>query len=87
MQSFIGMVQGVELLWDQGVCTSFNLAERWSPPLSLHPLPSLIVTVPICLLQLKEGHGKLESIPYKQEMGSTERLLCPGALEGPTWFQ
>ena len=25
-------------------------------------------------------------MPYKQEMGDTERLLCPEALEGPIQF-
>ena len=62
-------------------CTIVSLA------LSLHPLPSLISN---CLNLSFETQGRswrLESIPYKQEMGDTERLLCPGAPQGPAGFQ
>ena len=59
----------------------------WSPPLSLHPLPSLISSSSNLPFATQGRSWGLESIPYKQETGSTERLLCPGALEGPTWFQ
>ena len=53
-----------------------------APPLSLHPLPSLISN---CLNLPFGSQGRswrLESVPYKQGTGDTERLPCPGAPTG-----
>ena len=49
------------------------------PPWSLHALPSLITD---CLNLLFGAQGmswRLKPIPPKQEMGDTEKLVCPGA--------
>ena len=62
---------------------SFNLASGSflaSPPLSLHPLPSL-ATVPICPLEPREGHGGWSLFPIYKKWG-TERLPCPGGPRG-----
>ena len=50
-----------------------------APPLSLHPLPSLISNCLNLPLGTQGSSGRLEFITYKQEMGDTEGLLCPGA--------
>ena len=57
-------------------------------PLSLHPLPSLISNCLNLPFGTQEGHGGwMKPISCNQEMGDTERLLCPGAPQGPAWFQ
>ena len=39
-------------------------------------------------LELGEGHGGwMNPISYNQEMGDTERLLCPGAPQGAAGYQ
>ena len=55
--------------------------------LSLHPLPSLISNCLNLPFGTQGRSWRLESVPYKQEMGDTERLTwCPGAPQGPAWF-
>ena len=56
-------------------------------PLFLHPLSSLISSCLNLPFGPQGRSWKLESIPYKYEMGDMERLLCPGAPQGPAWFQ
>ena len=58
-----------------------------APPLSLHPLPSLISNCLNLPFGTQERSWRLESVPYKQEMGNTERLPCPGAPQRPARFQ
>ena len=50
---------------------------------SLHWLPA----VWILAIGTQGTSGRLKSIPSKQEMGDTERLLCPGTPQGPPRFQ
>ena len=57
-----------------------------APPLSLHPLPSLIINYLNLLIGTQGRSGRLETVPYKQETGDTERLLYPGAPQCPAWF-
>ena len=57
------------------------------PALSLHLLSSLIRSW-TCPLELREGLGGwMKPVFYSQEMGVTERILCPGAPRGPTRYQ
>ena len=57
------------------------------PYLHIPPLPQL-ATVWIFSLELREGHGGcMKPISCNQEMGDTERLLCPGAPQGPSRYQ
>ena len=58
-----------------------------APPLSLHPLRSLISNCLNLPFGTQERSGRLESVPYKQGMGDMERLPCPGAPQGPVQFQ
>ena len=54
------------------------------------PVPSLpwLTTVWTCPLELREGHGGwMKPISCNQEMGDTERLLCPWDQQGPVQFQ
>ena len=58
--------------------------------LSCLHLPSIpwLATVWTCPLELRKGHGGcMKPISYKQEVGDTEQLLCPGAPQGPAQFQ
>ena len=55
--------------------------------LLLSCLPSVISSCSDLLFETQGSSWRLESIPYKQEMGETERLLCPGAPQSPAWFQ
>ena len=55
--------------------------------LLLSCLPSLISGCSDLLFETQGSSRRLESTPYKQEMGETERLLCPGAPQSPAWFQ
>ena len=57
-----------ELLWLLG----FGL--RWSPPLCLHSLLSLISNCLNLPFGTEGRSWKLESIPYKQETGDRERV-------------
>ena len=57
-----------------------------APPLSLHTLLSLSSNCSNLSFGTQRRSWRLESIPYKQEMGDTERLLCPGAAQGPARF-
>ena len=53
-------------------------------------IPSLpwLATVWTCALKLEESHGAwMKSISCNPETGDTERILCPGAPQGPTRFQ
>ena len=53
-------------------------------------IPSLpwLATVWACPLEFREGHESwIKPISCKQGTGDTERLLCPGAPEGPAQFQ
>ena len=56
------------------------------PPLSLHPLPSLISNCLNLPFGTQGRSWRLKPIPYKQEMGDTERISCPGAPQGPAQF-
>ena len=57
------------------------------PPLSLHPLPSLISTCPMNLPFGTQGRSwRLESVPYEQGMRDTDRLPCPEAPQGAARF-
>ena len=57
------------------------------PPLSLHPLPSLMSNCLNVPLGLREAWELNEPISYNQETGDTERLSCPGAPAGAARFQ
>ena len=57
-----------------------------APPFSLHPLPYLIINYLNLLIRTQGKSRRLESVPYKQETGDTERLLYPGAPQCPAWF-
>ena len=57
------------------------------PPLSLHPLPSLISNSLNLPFGTQGRSWRLESFHYKQEMGDMERLSCPGVPQCPAWFQ
>ena len=57
-----------------------------APPLSLHPLPYLIINYLNLLIRTQGKSPRLESVPYKQETGDTERLRYPGAPQCPAWF-
>ena len=50
-----------------------------APPLSLHPLPSLISNCLNLPLGTQGSSGRLECVTYKRETGDTEGLLCLGA--------
>ena len=56
-------------------------------PLSLHPLPSLMSNCLNLPFGTQGRSKRLESVPYKQEMGYMESLPCPGAPQGLAWFQ
>ena len=56
-------------------------------PLSLHPVPSLISNCLNLPFGTQGRSWSLESLPYKQGTGDTERLPCPGAPQGPAQFQ
>ena len=56
------------------------------PCLSLHPLPSLISNCSNLPFGTLGRWWRLESVPYKQEMGDLVKLPCPGAPQGLTWF-
>ena len=58
-----------------------------APPLSLHPLPSLISSCLNLPFATQGRPWRLKPIPYKQETGNTERLPCPRAPQNPAWFQ
>ena len=66
------------------LCVSLEAAS----PLSGHLLLSLISNSLNLPLELGAGHGGwMKPISCNQEMGDTERLLCPGAPQGPAEFQ
>ena len=51
--------------------------------LSPHPFPPLISNHLNLLFGTQGRSWSLECVPYKQEMGGTERHLCSGAPQGP----
>ena len=51
--------------------------------LSPHPFPPLINNRLNLLFGTQGRSWSLECVPYKQEMGGTERYLCSGAPQGP----
>ena len=53
-----------------------------APPLSLHPLPSLILNYLNLLLGTQGRSWRLESVPYKQETEDMEMFPHPGAAQG-----
>ena len=58
------------------------------PPLSHIPSLPWLATAWTCRLELREGHGGwMKPISCNQEMVDTERLLCPGAPQGPARYQ
>ena len=58
------------------------------PPLSLHPLPSLMSNCLNLPLGSQRRSWRLnEACFLKTRNGDTERLLCPEAPEGPVQFQ
>ena len=57
-----------------------------APPGSLHALPSLISTGWHLPSKAQGRSWSLKLIPSKQDIGTTERLVCPGAPEGPAGF-
>ena len=57
-----------------------------APPLSLHPLPSLISNCLNLSFGTQGRSWRLESVPYKQGAADMEKFPCPGAPKGPAWF-
>ena len=55
-----------------------------SPPLALYPLPSLIINCLNLPFGTQVRSWGLQSVPYKQGIGDTERLLCPGTPQYPS---
>ena len=55
-------------------------------PWSLHPLPSLISNLLNLLFETQGRSWRLKPIPPKQDMGDSEKLVCPGASQGPLSF-
>ena len=55
-------------------------------PLFLSTFPSLMSSCWNLPFRTQGRSWGLESIPYKQGMGDAGRLLCPGAPQGPAWF-
>ena len=72
-----------------GPCPKASLLFLYAvSPLSGHLLLSLISSSLNLPLDCGEGHGGwMKPISYNQELGDTERLLCPGAPEGPAGYQ
>ena len=77
----------VSLEGEPGLCPKAALLFLAVPPLSLYPLSSLIRGCSNLPFGIQGRSWRLESIPYIQEMGNTESLPCPGAPQGPAWFQ
>ena len=77
----------VSLEVEPGPCPKAALLFLAAPPLSLHPLSSLISSCSNLPFGTQERLWRLESVPYKQETGDMERLPCPGAPKGPAGFQ
>ena len=65
-------------------CPKAALLFLGAPPLSLHPL--LISNCSNLLFGTQQRSWSLESIPYKQETGDTERLPLPRRQQGPARF-
>ena len=75
------------LKWHQDPAPRLQYCFLTAPPLSLHPLPSLINSCLNLPFGTQGRSWRLKPIPYKQETGDTERLPCPGAPQGPAGFQ
>ena len=74
------------LRWDQDPAPRLRYCFLAAPSLSLHPLPSLINNCLNLPFGTQGRSRRLESVPYKQGTGDTERLLCPAAPRGPARF-
>ena len=72
--------------WNQDPAPRLHYCFLTAPPLSLHPLPSLISNSLNLPFGTQRMSWRLKSILYKQKMGDTESFPCPGAPEGPTQF-
>ena len=61
-----------------------------APPLSPHLLPSLVDNCVNLLLGTQGRSRRLNEVSFLQTRhlkGDTERLLCPGVLQGLAWLQ
>ena len=94
---FVGGFNSVEEFKDNvmHICYVYSLSRNQDPaprlhyclltaaPWSLHPLPSVISNCLNLLFGTQERSWRLKFILKKQEMGDTEKLVCPGAPQGP----
>ena len=76
----------VSLGAEPGPCCRSGYCFLAPPPLSLHLLPSWMRDSLDMPFGTQVKSWILMSIPYKQGMGDTERLPCPGAKQSPAWF-
>ena len=60
-----------------GSCPRVHYGFSTVPPLSLHPLPSLISNSWNLPFRTQGRSWRLESVPYKQGMGDMERPCSP----------
>ena len=77
----------VSLEANQGPAPRLHYCFLAAPPLSLHPLPSLISNCLNLPFGTQGRSWRLECVPYKQGMGDAERLPCPGSPQGPAQIQ
>ena len=77
-------LEGEPELYSKAALLFLDCSSSVSPP-----FPTWQLFEPV-LLELREGHAdRLKAITHNQEMvegKDTERLLCPGALQGPAPF-
>ena len=83
----------------QSYCYIYSLRRNQNPaprlqyflltilPWSLHPFLSMISNCWNLTFETQGMSQRLKSIPQRQEMGDTEKLVCPGAPKGLAWFQ
>ena len=73
-------IWSVSLDGELGPSPSLHYDFLVAPSLSLHPLPSLITSRWVCLLELRKGHGGwMKAISYNERDGGHRKSLCPGA--------
>lgn len=73
----------VSLEEESGRCPKPALLFLGCFSLSLHPLPSLMSNCSNLPFRTRGRSWRLESVPYRQGTGDTERLLYPGTYRAP----